>query len=95
MDGSIPIIYISLVIGSFISFCLLIAQSWLKFSRPDDKKKALTFSKSNLILTSSLTLVFLYFKSSIIGYGALTFILPIELLLVLLLYIKPRYKYGC
>jgi len=91
MDGAVPQIYIGLVVGVFISLSLSIMQLWLSWKGGDTNKK-LIISKRNLICSGTLFIITVYFSGTIIGYGPLVYIVPIQLLIVLIVYIKLGWK---
>ena len=93
MDGAVPHIYITLVLGVGVSLILTLAQLWFVLTNKktyEFQRKKLNVSKYNIYLASFLLATFIYFHTTIIGYGPLRYVIPVQFLFVLLIYIRTK-----
>ena len=95
MDGAVPQVYIGLILGVFISFCLSIRQLWLAWKGDGSdviRNEKQVLSKRNLICSGALLFITIYVSGTIIGQGPLIHVVLVQFLMVLLVYIKIRMK---
>ena len=96
MDGIVPIIYIILFLGSVFSLVLSVVQGYFRYKGAGSNSlnhKKLLVSKANFIWTMIIFSLLMLSKDTIIGYGPLMYIIPIQFIIASLIYIGSRNKW--
>lgn len=93
MDGIVPIVYIVLFLGAVFSLGLFVLQGYFWYRGTGSNtlvNKKLFVSKVNLICTVIILLLTMFSKKTIIGYGPLLYVIPIQFIIASLIYIGLR-----